>query len=325
MSDKTPVTILTGALGSGKTTLIRSLLGQLPGSKILIIENEFAPVSIDGQILEDSLPKMDIVELSNGCICCNIRGELVSSLLDYLKEGHQYDRVIIECTGVADPSQIAAAFGPMSVLSASFVIDSTLCLVDAKNHFLSKVQKEIYEKQIVFSDRILLSKTDLITSEQREEVEKDLKGIHPTGTLLEVVNGEIDSKKVLDLFCYSFKNFMTVVKIASPFLGARTVDRPLDHQLKSSVFRFNGKFDRARFEIFLSVFYMTHPEQIIRSKGILCFKDVSHKIYFHAVYDQFSFASALESEEEKDESVLIFIGQDIREEYLEKGLNQCLV
>src|SRR3954471_18938591 len=167
-----PVTILTGFLGSGKTTLLNRILKEDHGKKIAVIENEFGEVGVDSEIIESG--EEQIVEMNNGCICCTVRGDLIR-ILGELKAKRDsgkldFDRVIIETTGMADPGPVAQTFFLDEAIGNYYLLDSVLTLVDAKHAFKQLDDFREAQEQVGFADRILMSKTDLVSEDEVEKL-----------------------------------------------------------------------------------------------------------------------------------------------------------
>ena len=190
-SDKTPVTIVTGFLGSGKTTLVNYILKEQNTWKICVVENEFGEVSIDNDLVSENLAaKEDIIMLDNGCVCCSVRGDLVRTFAMLVSRRKDFDAIIIETTGLADPSPIIFTFNSNALIQDNYRIDSVVCLIDAKHIgiHLDEVKPEgninEAEQQIAFADRILLNKVDLVTAEELEEVEDRIREMNAFATLI---------------------------------------------------------------------------------------------------------------------------------------------
>src|SRR5688500_11194368 len=172
-----PVTILTGFLGSGKTTLLNRILKEDHGQRIAVIENEFGEVGVDNEIIETG--DEQIVEMNNGCICCTVRGDLIR-ILGTLKERRdqgdlKFDRVVIETTGMADPGPVAQTFFTDEEIAGYYLLDSIITLVDAKHAPQQLDEFHEAQEQVGFADRILMSKTDLVSEEETETLSKRLK------------------------------------------------------------------------------------------------------------------------------------------------------
>jgi G3E family GTPase len=190
-SDKTPVTIVTGFLGSGKTTLVNYILKEQTTWKICVVENEFGEVAIDGDLVEENLAsKEDIITMDNGCVCCSVRGDLVRTFGMLVSRRKQFDAIIIETTGLADPAPIVFTFNSNAIMQDNYRIDSVVCLVDAKHIdiHLDDIKPEgninEAEHQIAFADRIIMNKLDLVTKEELEDVEDRIKSMNSFATII---------------------------------------------------------------------------------------------------------------------------------------------
>ena len=209
-SEKTPVTIVTGFLGSGKTTLVNYILKEQNTWKICVVENEFGEVSIDNDLVKENLAaKEDIIMLDNGCVCCSVRGDLVRTFAMLASRRKEFDAIIIETTGLADPSPIIFTFNSNALIQDNYRIDSVVCLVDAKhiNIHLDEVRPDNNineaEQQIAFCDLILLNKLDLVTTEELEDVEDRIKSINAFATLLKTERSRAPLEKILNLNTFS--------------------------------------------------------------------------------------------------------------------------
>src|SRR5579872_4898578 len=164
-----PTTILTGFLGAGKTTLLNHILQEQHGHKIAVIENEFGQENIDNEILvQDS--KEQIVEMNNGCICCTVRGDLIVALANLAQKRQagelQFDRVVIETTGLANPGPVAQTFFIDDEVAQHYLLDAVVTVVDAKHAMQQLDQYEEAQRQVGFADKMLLSKADLVGADE---------------------------------------------------------------------------------------------------------------------------------------------------------------
>ena len=197
-----PVTILTGFLGSGKTTLLKRLLSEAHGQKIAVIENEFGEENIDTDILKTE-SKEQILQMSNGCICCTIREDLRETLQLLAAKRRKglvaFDRVVIETTGLADPGPVAQTFFMDDEIAETYLIDSIITLVDAKHAQQQLDDRQEARRQVGFADQIFLSKTDLVSEEEKNDLIHRLKHMNPRAPIRAVHFGDVPLAEVLDL------------------------------------------------------------------------------------------------------------------------------
>ena len=318
-----PVTILTGFLGSGKTTLLNRILKEDHGFRIAVIENEFGEAGVDNDILLDS-GEEQIVEMNNGCICCTVRGDLIRILSD-LRERREsgklkFDRVVIETTGMANPGPVAQTFFLDESIGNYYLLDSVLTLVDAKH-----AQKQLddfneAQEQVGFADRILMSKTDLVSEEEQEELRKRLVRLNPRAPIRKVHFGNAPVGELLDIRGF---NLNAMLEIDPEFLE----DAPHDHSehVRSFVFRSDRPFDGVKLEEFLSGLTQVYGPDMLRYKGVLYLKDNAHRVVFQGVHQLMGGDMGKPwAPKEKRESVMVFIGRNLPEDLFVKGLEQCL-
>ena len=202
MEDLIPVTIITGFLGAGKTTLLNRILTEEHGQKIAVIENEFGEESIDNDLLVQSEDE-EIITMNNGCICCTIRGDLAENLIRLMerkKEGKaNFDRVIIETTGLADPGPVAQTFFMDEEVAQFYMVDGVITVVDAVNGPRTLDEQAPAQAQVGFADRILLSKVDLVPPSVIEDLSDRLHHMNPRAPIVECNMGNVDIKEVLDI------------------------------------------------------------------------------------------------------------------------------
>lgn len=224
-----PVTILTGFLGAGKTTLLKRILTEYHGKRIAVIENEFGPESIDNDLLVQDQDE-EIIELSNGCVCCTVRGDLMRTLLD-LRKRHEsgelkFERVIIETTGMANPGPVCQTFFMDDDIAEYYRLDAVVTIVDAKHGMDTLDEQEEAQKQVGFADRILISKKDLVTEAQYAALRRRIVHMNPRASI-EVVNfGDTDLKKIIDISGF---NLNTILDIDPQFLADDHPDAAHDH------------------------------------------------------------------------------------------------
>ena len=214
-----PVTILTGFLGAGKTTLLKRILTEYHGKRIAVIENEFGPESIDNDLLVQDQDE-EIIELSNGCVCCTVRGDLMRTLLD-LRKRHEsgelnFERVIIETTGMANPGPVCQTFFMDDDIAEYYRLDAVVTIVDAKHGMETLDEQEEAQKQVGFADRILISKKDLVTDAEYAALRRRIVHMNPRAAIEAVNFGDTDLKKIIDISGF---NLNTILDIDPQFLA----------------------------------------------------------------------------------------------------------
>jgi len=224
-----PSTILTGFLGAGKTTLLNRILQEDHGYRIAVIENEFGQENIDSEILvQDSAEQ--IVEMTNGCICCTVRGDLVDALVALAKKREAgelvFDRIVIETTGLADPGPVAQTFFMDDAVAKHFMIDAVITVVDALHGMQQLDHNEEARRQVGFADRLLLSKTDLEDHESLSALTARLTHMNPRAPIIKVNFGRVPIAEVLDVHGF---NLNEKLDIDPNFIAAQTSAHVHDH------------------------------------------------------------------------------------------------
>ena len=319
-----PVTILTGFLGSGKTTLLNRILKEQHGHKIAVIENEFGEAGIDNELLVQDAGEQ-IVEMNNGCICCTVRGDLVRILgeLQAKREATQLDfeRIIIETTGMADPGPVAQTFFMDEEIGNYYLLDSIVTLVDAKHADKQLDDFREAQEQVGFADRILLSKTDLISAAEQEELKARLVRINPRAPIKPVHFGNTPLDDILDIRGF---NLNAILEIEPGFL--EETEHEHDDAVHSFVFRAEQAFDGVKLEEFLSGMIQIHGPDLLRYKGVLWLDQNENRGVFQGVHMLMGGDMGKPwGAGEKRASVMVFIGRNLPEDLFVQGLKQCLV
>ena len=344
-----PATILTGFLGSGKTTLLKRVLAEAHGQKIAVIENEFGEENIDSDILVMDV-KEQIIQMNNGCICCTIREDLRTTLQDLAEKKRkgelQFDRVVIETTGLADPGPVAQTFFMDDEIAESYLLDSILTLVDAKHAVGQLNDRQEARRQIGFADQIFISKTDLVTQEEVDALMHRIKHMNPRAPQRPVHFGEVALSEVFDLRGF---NLNTKLEIDPDFLKEEDHGHDHDHvhgedcdhpshqpegghhhhhddDVKSFVFRSDRAFDAAKLEDFLGAIVNIYGPRMLRYKGVLHMKGTERKVIFQGVHQLMgSDLGPPWQDGEKRENRMVFIGIDLPKDIFLQGMEQCLV
>jgi len=357
----TPVTILTGFLGSGKTTLLKRILNEQHGMKIAVIENEFGEENIDNEILvQDS--NEQIIQMSNGCICCTIRGDLARALGDLAakkREGKlDFDRIVIETTGLANPGPVAQTFFIDSEIADDFLLDAVITLVDAKHANAQLDEHEVVQRQVGFADRLFITKSDLVDDQTVAGLKHRLMHMNPKAAIKVVNFGEADIKEIFDLRGF---NLNAKLEIDPDFLAEddhahdhHDHDHDHDHancdhdhgqcahdhdhghhhhhhhahhddKIKSFVYRNDRPFDPNKLEDFLGGILQIYGERMLRYKGVLYMKGVDRKVVFQGVHQMMgSDLAAKWLPVEKKTNKMVFIGVDLPQDLITDGLDACL-
>ena len=355
-----PATILTGFLGSGKTTLLKRILTEAHGQKIAVIENEFGEENIDSDILVTE-SKEQIVQMSNGCVCCTIREDLREALQLLAAKKRKglldFDRVVIETTGLADPGPVAQTFFMDDEIAESYLLDSILTLVDAKHAPQQLNDRQEARRQVGFADQIFISKSELVSEEETEALIHRLKHMNPRAPQQKVHFGEVPLKSVFDLRGF---NLNAKLDIDPDFLKDETHDHDHDHgheghdhaegehcdhpshvtgggeghghhhhhddDVKSFVYKADRAFDPAKLEDFLGAIVNIYGPRMLRYKGVLHMQGTDRKVIFQGVHQLMGSDLGPEwGADEVRQSRMVFIGIDLPREILVQGLDQSLV
>ncbi|HEY8607090.1 MAG TPA: GTP-binding protein [Noviherbaspirillum sp.] len=352
-----PATILTGFLGAGKTTLLNRILREPHGHRIAVIENEFGQENIDNEILvQDS--NEQIVEMSNGCVCCTVRGDLIVALGTLAQKRAagelDFDHVVIETTGLANPGPVAQTFFMDDEVAAHYLLDAVVTVVDARHAMQQLDEHEEAQRQVGFADKLLLSKTDLVDAARVDALTARLRRINPRAAIGRTDFGQVPIGEVLDLRGF---NLNDKLELDPDFLAAEDAhghhahegehehdhghacdahcghDHVHDHHharhaddIAAFVFRSDRPFDTARLDEFLGGLVQVFGPRMLRYKGVLWMDGADRKVVFQGVHQMMGTdIGAKWAEGEQRGSKMVFIGKNLPEETFMKGLEQCLV
>ena len=324
-----PVTVLTGFLGSGKTTLLNHILTSTEHKmKFAVIENEFGDVGIDENIIVESSEE-SIIEVMNGCICCTVRGDLT----DLLKRMHDrirdFDGVLIETTGLADPAPVAQTFFVDDDIVSKYKLDGIITVADAK-HITQHLDEEKPEgvenesvEQIAFADRIMLNKIDLVSEEELDEVESKIKSINRFAPMYHTENSIIDPANLINIGSFDLEK---TLEMDPEFLDTEA-EHEHDDRVTSTSSKFEGALNVNKLERWIGEIMQSKGEDLFRYKGVLAVKGMDQKFVFQGVHMLFGggFSSEVApwKEGETRECRFVFIGRDLDHEELQKGLMDC--
>lgn len=308
-----PVTVLSGFLGAGKTTLLRHLLKAEHGLKIAVIENEFSDAGIDTQLLGDE--PVQVMTLANGCVCCTIHTDLTKALfllLERLDSGElAFDRLVIECTGLADPAPVAQTFFIDEELRERYILDGIITLVDAA-HADQHLAQPIAQAQVGFADRLLVSKTDLVDAATFDALSQRLARINRRAPIRVVDHGNIDLAELLDVRGFNLNASLNLRPVAA---AGDSLDR-----ITSMVLRTDVPLDIDRLSDFMNALLEEHGRQLLRYKGVLNIAGEDRRLVFQGVLKLYGFDWDTEwAEGEQRESVMVFIADDLPEAKIREG------
>ena len=342
-TDKIPVTVLTGYLGAGKTTLLNRILSEPHGKKYAVIVNEFGEIGIDNDLVVNA--DEEVFEMNNGCICCTVRGDLVRIIQGLMRRKGKFDAIIVETTGLADPAPVAQTFFMDENVGGKAKLDAVVTVADAK--WLKDRLKDAPEakNQIAFADVILINKTDLVSPAELEELEARIRGINPYAKLHRTQRAQIGLDEVLGRNAFDLDR---ILDIEPEFLTADEHDHDHDHDhhhhdhghdhhhhgglkhyhdedMQSVSLNTTKPLDPDKFFPWVQDLVAVDGPNILRSKGILSFKDDPERFVFqgvHMILDGDHQRAWKEGEERI--SRIVFIGRNLPEEKIRAGFESCI-
>jgi G3E family GTPase len=318
MSEKIPVTVLTGYLGAGKTTLLNRILTEDHGKKFAVIVNEFGEAGIDGDLVVGA--DEEVFEMNNGCICCTVRGDLIRILDGLMKRKGKFDAIIVETTGLADPAPVAQTFFVDQDVGDATKLDAVITVTDAK--WLKDRLKDAPEakNQIAFADVIVLNKVDLVTAEELASVEAAIRAINPYAKLHRTERCALPIDQLLDRNAFDLDR---ILDIEPDFLESGHHHHHSD-EVRSMSFTIPGDVDPEKFMPWINDISQAQGPNILRSKGILAFKGEPRRFVFQGVH--MILDGDLQRDWKADEtrsSRLVIIGRDLSENELRQGFEAC--
>ncbi|MFB2837121.1 CobW family GTP-binding protein [Floridanema evergladense] len=313
-----PVTVLTGYLGAGKTTLLNRILTHEHGKKVAVIVNEFGEVGIDNQLIIDA--DEEIFEMNNGCICCTVRGDLIRIIGNLMKRRNKFDHLVIETTGLADPAPVIQTFFVDEDMRDKISLDAVVTVVDAK-HIWQHWETDEAQEQIAFADVILLNKTDLVTPEELEELEKRIRAMNAIAKIYRTQNSELEMDALLGVKAFDLNR---ALEIDPQFLDENAHEH--DETVGSVAIVESGELDEEKLNNWISNLLRTQGTDIFRMKGILNIAGEDQRFVFqgvHMIFEGKPDRKWKPNETRKNE--LVFIGRNLDEAQLKEDFRQCLV
>lgn len=336
-----PVTILSGFLGAGKTTLLNHILSNQQGVKTAVLVNEFGEIGIDNDLIVTT--DEDMVELSNGCICCSINDELMEAVERVIERPEPLDYIVVETTGLADPLPVAMTFLG-SELRDQTRLDSIITLIDAENFDNVVLDTEVGRAQVIYGDILLLNKCDLVSEDRLAAVEQQLRAVKNDARILRSVKGEVPLALLLSVGLFESD------RIGSPADNSSLDHSDCDHDhghcshdhdhshdhghhhhdhnhgdhqdiegFTSVSFQSDGPFSLRKFQNFLD---NQMPQEVFRAKGVLWFNESERRHVFHLAGKRFSIDDTDWTGDRKNQ--LVLIGRDIDHTTLREQLQACV-
>ncbi|MDY1037141.1 GTPase [Lelliottia sp. CFBP8978] len=306
------VTLLTGFLGAGKTTLLRHILNEQHGFKIAVIENEFGEVSVDDQLIGDRATQ--IKTLTNGCICCTRSNELENALLDLVDSRDRgeiaFDRLVIECTGMADPGPIIQTFFSHEILCQRYLLDGVIALVDAVHADEQMNQFTIAQSQVGYADRILLTKTDV--AGDATALRERLARINARAPVFTVTHGDIDLAQL-----FNTNGFMLEEKVTSAPRFHFIADKQND--VSSIVVELDYPVNISDVSRVMENLLLSFADKLLRYKGMLWIDGEPNRLLFQGVQRLYSADWDRPWGDEAPHSIMVFIGIQLPEEEIRAG------
>ncbi|HEX9324642.1 MAG TPA: GTP-binding protein [Xanthobacteraceae bacterium] len=335
MSDKIPVTVLTGYLGAGKTTLLNRILSEPHGKKYAVIVNEFGEIGIDNELIVGA--DEEVFEMNNGCICCTVRGDLIRIIDGLMRRKGKFDAIIVETTGLADPAPVAQTFFVDEAVGRNTRLDAVVAVADAK--WLQDRLRDAPEakNQIAFADVILVNKTDLVTPEELRELELRVRAINPYARLHRTERCSLPLAEVLERNAFDLER---ILDLEPAFLAAGEAHDHHDHDgepahahdglrhyhdedMQSVALRTEEPLDPDKFFPWVQDLVAKEGPNILRCKGILAFKGDPQRFVFQGIHMILDGDHQRPWQDEKRESRIVFIGRNLPEEKIRRGFAAC--
>lgn len=312
-----PVTVLTGYLGAGKTTLLNRILTYEHGKKVAVIVNEFGEVGIDNQLVIDA--DEEIFEMNNGCICCTVRGDLIRIIGNLMQRRDQFDHLVIETTGLADPAPVIQTFFVDEDIQSQLALDAVITVVDAK-HIWQHWDSTEAQEQIAFADVILLNKIDLVSTDQLADLERRIREMNAMVKIYRTQNSELDIESILGVNAFDLDR---ALQVDPDFLKEDAHEH--DQSVYSLAIVEEQPLDSDKLSAWINHLLQTRGPDIFRMKGILNLQGEPNRFVFQGVHMIFDGRPDRPWQpHETPRSELVFIGRNLDQAELRQGFRACL-
>jgi|TARA_Y100000814_G_scaffold170378_1_gene124585 G3E family GTPase len=316
---RVPVTVLTGFLGAGKTTLVNRILTENHGKRIAVVENEYNELSIDRDLVVSEAE--EIIEMNNGCLCCLVRGDLIHALRELLQRRDKFDYILIETSGLTDPGPVAQTFVVDEYLKEKVSIDGIVTIVDAKHVWQHIDERQELKEQIGFADVVLLNKTDLVTEAELDKLETRVKSINALAKTHRTKNSAAKMDDILDIGAFDLERILST---HPNLLTSEEDECEIAEGISSVGIAFPGDLDGEKMEEWAHELGHEKGEDIFRLKGVLSFKGVPDRVVFQGVHAIMDGQTDRPWGSDQRFNKVVFIGRNLDKSELESGLRACL-
>lgn len=315
-----PVTIVTGFLGSGKTTLVNRLLQEQHGMKLAVVLNEIGEVNLDSELVMQSLGE-DLKIMNNGCVCCTVRDDLSRIARDLVTRGVDFDALVIETTGMADPSPVAQTFFMDESLQEHYFLDAIVTVVDAKHIERNLAELRETQDQIGFADVVLLNKSDLVAPAVLDDVERKVKTMNGMARIFRTERSNVPLGEILGIGAFN----LDARRALDPSLLEEYHAHSHDDEIQSIYIEESRPLDIERLNRFMSLIVSELGSQVLRAKGVVNIKGEDNRIVFQGVH--MTMGSAPDrpwAPDEPRKTQMVFIGRHLPRDVLEEGVRLCV-